>query len=136
MQNDQELRGLSGKCWQDDRFAEFEGGRNNPSANVGEVILVAVADFFDQAMRTQSFEQLRSLSGCERREVGTQVAGAKAAGGPLAPCEGEEQVIVTLEQEVEAPVGTFCASGRLTDFVDGAILDSNELFQLLLAKQY
>jgi hypothetical protein len=79
---------------------------------LGEVVLVAVGDLVDQSVGAQALEEVCGAPGCEAGDVGAQVGGAKAGDLPLTAGEGEEQVIVGVEEEVKAAQGAAFGLGR------------------------
>lgn len=94
-------------------------GDESRATEVGQVALVAVADFFNQTMQAQTLEQIGAARRCEFGRMRTQVGGAKAADGPFAAGDGEEQPVVVIELEVEAAVGAVMVGGRFGDLIDG-----------------
>jgi hypothetical protein len=51
-----------GKCGADQGF-EFEGGENDVETELGEIVLVAMGDLFEQAVQTQALEGVGDLRG-------------------------------------------------------------------------
>jgi hypothetical protein len=46
----------------EDKVSEFEAGGEDLLAEDGEVVLVIVGDFLDEAMQAQAFEKARDLA--------------------------------------------------------------------------
>jgi hypothetical protein len=56
----------------DHKFPEFESGSNDLFAEGREVVLVRVADLFDESVRAESLEQAQYLAAAAFRQVETQ----------------------------------------------------------------
>jgi cytochrome c-type biogenesis protein CcmH/NrfF len=52
-----------GKLGDDDELAELEAGSDDLLAELSQVVLVSTADFADQPVQTEAFEQARHLAG-------------------------------------------------------------------------
>ena len=96
---------------------EFQCGSQDASAEFGEVVFVAVADFFNQTMGTKAFEQVGRLRGRESPDMLSQVPCPETADGPLAPKEGENDMQVLLQEKVEAAIGAVFIFGGAGDFI-------------------
>ena len=96
---------------------EFQCGSQDASAEFGEVVFVAVADFFDQAMGTQAFEQVGRLRGRESLDMCSQVPRPKAADGPFASKESDNDLQVLSHEKVEAAIGAVIVFGRAGYFI-------------------
>ena len=56
-------------------------------------------DLLDQSKSAQPLEQIGATTGGEPGETVSQVPGLKAADGPLSSNQGEEQVVVALQEQ-------------------------------------
>jgi hypothetical protein len=50
------------ELWDDDHLSQFQSHGSDFTTKVGEVVFVAFADFLDDAMHPQTFEQTRHLA--------------------------------------------------------------------------
>src|ERR1700756_2980700 len=88
----------------DDQFAQFQGGQDDPLASRSEVVLVGMPDLLDEAMDMQAFEQARELGAGVLRQDAAQTAVAEAADLPLAARQGDEEGAVVGTAQVEAAI--------------------------------
>src|SRR5713226_2347895 len=103
----------SGESWDHDEFAQLQSGEDNLLTSLGEVVLVGVADFFDQAMRVQPFEQARYMGARAVGQDSAQARVAETADGPFAARQGEEEGDVSGIEQVEAAVAPILLARRL-----------------------
>ena len=96
---------------------KFQCGSEDTTPEFGEVVFVAVADFFDQAMGTQAFEQVGRLRGRESLDMCSQVPCTKTADGPFASKESEYDLQVLLQEKVEAAIGAVILFGGAGYFI-------------------
>jgi hypothetical protein len=88
----------------DKQFSDLQSGRHDSIAEFGQVVLVGLPDFFDQAMRTKPFEHTRDLMGRFFDKVFLDSAVAQAADIEFAPYYGLEQLQIVAVKQVEAAV--------------------------------
>jgi len=67
-----------------DEISELEAGGEDLFAEGGEVVLVVLGDFLDEAMQAEAFEEAGDLAAVFRREVGAEVSVVKAVEVKLA----------------------------------------------------
>jgi len=110
---------------------QFECGRDSGGAEFGEVVLEGAADFLDEAMDAEAFEQVGDLGLRKGGHRGAHVACAETADAELAASEGVKELEVVGVEEIEATVGTFVLADGRADLFDvtqsgGGIVDATE----------
>ena len=108
-------------------LGELASGNHGSPAEAGEVVAIGVADFSDETVQSQSPEQTGDLTAGFLRQDIMQPAAAESVEGKLAPDQGEEELEVFREEEVEAaPAAILLIAGRAADLVEvvplGAVL--------------
>jgi hypothetical protein len=63
------LNGAEGELGDDHKLLKFESSADHLFAERSDVVLVRVADLFDEAMRSESFEQARHLAAAAFRQM-------------------------------------------------------------------
>ena len=103
---------------QRDRFPESERAGDHALAEASEIVLVRSADFLDQAVQTQAFQQTGDLA-AGLAQCGLQVPVAQAADCELASGEGEEEVQVIAVEQIEPRIASAVFPSRSGHFLDG-----------------
>ena len=83
-----------GELRDDHKFPKFESRSNDFLAKGSDVVLVRVADFFDESVRSESFEQARYLTAAEFRQVEPKCFVLQSADVELAANDGTQQVLI------------------------------------------
>ena len=105
----------------DEHFAEFERGGGDASSQSGEVVLVAMLDFLDEAMFAQAADEPGNLSGGPVVEMVLKVGVAESGDGELAADDSAEDVEVIAMEKIEAAVGAVVGlygAGNLVEVLD------------------
>ncbi len=104
--------------WNDDEFAQLQGGHDDVLPRVGQIVRVGAADLLDEAMRVQAFEHTRELRTGVGRQDAPQGGVAEAVDLPLAARQGGEKGQVVGAAQVEATITAVVQAGRLRQLVD------------------
>ena len=102
----------------DDEFPQLESGGDYGFAESSQVVLVGVADLFDEAVNAEALEQSRHLPTVFLGEVAAQGFILHAADVELATCYGAEQGFIVGVEQIEAGVGSAFVLDRLRELVE------------------
>ena len=94
--------GCCGGTGHDDGFTDIENGLDHAAFKFGEVVLVGASDLLDQSMVAQAFEKTGGTRRGQAGDPGAKVTSPEAADAPLAPGQGEEQLVILVHELVEA----------------------------------
>jgi len=110
--------GRIGEGRDDNHLAKFQGHRSGFVAEVGEIVFVAFAYFFDEAMHAQTFEQTSDLAGGFMGEIlRTQLLVGEPADQEFALEQGAKQAGVLFREEIKALVAMLVFDQGLSQFV-------------------
>src|SRR5512139_428979 len=120
--------GLGTRCkrqlWDDDYFTQHQGQSGGLASKVGEVVFVAVANLFDDAMYAQTFEQVRDLAGGFVWEVlAAQLLVGETTDAKLALQQGAEQTGILFREEIKALVTMLVFQFGFSQFVQFCYAD-------------
>ena len=90
MKKDIEFQSRTAKRRHDNELSHGQHSGDDAAPEVSQIVLVAMADFFDETVKSQSFEQMRAATGRQRGYMSTQVGSAEPADCPYSADEGEE----------------------------------------------
>ena len=106
------------ELWDDDHLSQFQGHGSGFTTEIGEVVFVAFADFLDDAMYPQTFEQACDLTGGFVGEISAaQLLIGKTADEELALQQGAEQIGVLFREEIKALVTMLVLGPGFSQFV-------------------
>ena len=85
-------------------FLEFEGGDQSPLAQGGDVVFVGVADFSDESVQSQSFQEAADLSALFPGEYPLEQSVAQSADVIFSAQNGQQDAQVAGGEEVEPAI--------------------------------
>lgn len=109
--------------WDDVHLPQFQRGGGDLVSQGGQVILVRVCDFLNQAMFSQSLEQPRYLRSTLTRQTAKKVTILKSADVEFPSKEGTEKIKVVAGKKIKAAITEdiiFYWSGDLVQVPDAA----------------